>query len=379
MGRRTNTAVWLEKYGRWQIKVQKDGVRRTFTSSKPGRTGQREANRKADAWLDEGISNTSTKVSCLYQEWLDDISTSVGKSYLIECQKYGEYYILPICGTLKIGDLNEGHLQTVLNKAYKQGCLKKDRQRKPLGRPLSKKTLQGIRSTERAFVKWCRLHKYTILFPENLTIPKGARLCEKKILQPEALRVLFSVDTRICHGKTVFDDFIYAYRFVVATGIRPGELLGLWYGDIKGNTVNLRRSVNIHGEVTQGKNENAIRSFDMNADSRAAYEAQVALLRRSDFDLNYNTPLFSIGSERALYRRWQRYQADNGIIPAVSLYELRHTFVSVNAAAMNDGQLKLLVGHSRNMDTQGVYGHEIEGQREQLAQASTEAFKLAHG
>ena len=89
--------------------------------------------------------------------------------------------------------------------------------------------------------------------------------------------------------------------------------------------------------------------------------------------------LFPVGSERALYRRWQRYQAANGIDPPVSLYELRHTFVSVNAAAMNDGQLKLLVGHSRNMDTQGVYGHEVEGQREQLAQASTEAFKQAHG
>lgn len=56
MGKRVNTAVWLEKQQRWQIKVQKDGVRRTFTSSKPGRTGQREVNRKADAWLDEGIA-----------------------------------------------------------------------------------------------------------------------------------------------------------------------------------------------------------------------------------------------------------------------------------------------------------------------------------
>lgn len=53
MGRRTNTAVWLPNQNRWQIKVQKDGVRKTFTSAKPGRTGQREANRKADLWLDE--------------------------------------------------------------------------------------------------------------------------------------------------------------------------------------------------------------------------------------------------------------------------------------------------------------------------------------
>ncbi len=262
MGKRTNTAVWLEKYGRWQIKVQKDGQRRTFTSSKPGRTGQREANAKADAWLDEGIVGTSAKVSKLYAEWLEDLAATAGASYLSECGKYGEYYILPVCGALKISDLSEGHLQTVINRAYKQGCLKKDRQRRPLGRPLSKKTLQGIRSVERAFVKWCRLHKYTTLFPENLTIPKGARLCGKNILQPAALRALFSVDTRSWHGKTVFDDFIYAYRFIVATGMRPGELVGLWYGDIKGNTVSLRRSVNIHGETTQGKNENPVRAFD---------------------------------------------------------------------------------------------------------------------
>ena len=59
MGLRTNTVVWLPNQNRWQIKVQKDGVRRTFTSTKPGRTGQREANRKADVWLDEGISSTT--------------------------------------------------------------------------------------------------------------------------------------------------------------------------------------------------------------------------------------------------------------------------------------------------------------------------------
>lgn len=44
MKERTNTAKWLEKQNRWQIAVQKDGVRKTFTSSRPGREGQREAN-----------------------------------------------------------------------------------------------------------------------------------------------------------------------------------------------------------------------------------------------------------------------------------------------------------------------------------------------
>lgn len=42
MGKRTNTAQWEEKYQRWRIAVQKDGVRKQFYSSTPGRTGQRK-------------------------------------------------------------------------------------------------------------------------------------------------------------------------------------------------------------------------------------------------------------------------------------------------------------------------------------------------
>ena len=67
MGKRTNTAAWLPNQQRWQINVQKNGVRRSFTSSKPGRTGQREANAKADAWLDDGISNTRMLVEAAYR------------------------------------------------------------------------------------------------------------------------------------------------------------------------------------------------------------------------------------------------------------------------------------------------------------------------
>lgn len=73
------------------------------------------------------------------------------------------------------------------------------------------------------------------MFPE-LSIPKNARMGKKNILQPSALKILFDVDSRLYYGKRVFDEYIYAYRFAVATGVRPGELVGLWYGDVKGNT-----------------------------------------------------------------------------------------------------------------------------------------------
>lgn len=41
--KRTNTASWDDKTNRWKIHVQKDGTRKYFYNSTPGRAGQREA------------------------------------------------------------------------------------------------------------------------------------------------------------------------------------------------------------------------------------------------------------------------------------------------------------------------------------------------
>ena len=375
MKKRTNTAFWVEKESRWCIAVQKNGTRKRFYSSTPGRTGQREANAKADAWLDDSIRDGRKKVATLYAEWVEELKLTCGTSYVEQCKKYGDYYILPVCGDIRIDELTEGDLQKAIDMSFKKRCLKKGGKRTS-DKPLSRKTLMTIRSTEISFVKWCRRNKYSALFPE-LSIPKNARMGKKNILQPSALKILFDVDSRLYYGKRVFDEYIYAYRFAVATGVRPGELVGLWYGDIKGNTVNLRRSINRMDEETTGKNENAIRSFDMGKEAREAYEAQTALLKASGIPLNYTTSLFQIQNQRALFKRWKKYQKDNGIEPQVTLYEMRHTFVSVESGVLTDSQLKMLVGHSKNMDTAGVYRHELDGQREDLAAATTAAFKKA--
>ena len=54
----------------------------------------------------------------------------------------------------------------------------------------SKKALTNIRATIHAFFKMCRLKKVSTLFPENLSIPKGARYKGTKILQPQDLITL---------------------------------------------------------------------------------------------------------------------------------------------------------------------------------------------
>lgn len=376
MGQRTNTAAWLPNQQRWQIKVQKDGVRRTFTSAKPGRTGQREANRKADAWLDEGITSTTKRCADVWSEHMISVEAAAGGSYIDQVEKFGRNYILPVIGVRRIGDLSTGMLQDVLNRSYKEGCLNQASRRRSKGN-LSRKTLQGIRGVEVSFVKWARQHKYTTLRPEDegLAVPKGARNKGKKILQPDALRVLLSTDTRVVRGKVEQDENVHAYRVAVMTGLRPGELLGLRVGDVEGNRLHLHRAINRQNEETTGKNENAIRTVVLHP--LAAAEIHAQLQQRTceeERPLRDDDPIFPLKNQQSLYNYWQFYQCCNGIDLPVSLYELRHTFVSMVEDAVSPAQLRRMVGHSRNMDTYGWYSHAVDGRDNAAALAVSDAL-----
>lgn len=353
MNKRTNTAVWMTKYNRWQIKVQKDNERKTFYSSTPGRTGQRECNAKADAWLDDNIRDTNKK--CSY--WLDmyirraEIATSY--SHHRRVKNHIEKYIRPVIGNKKFSQLTENSFQTILDKAYSQSEPK-----------LSKKTLENIRATIKSFVKFCRKEKVTTLYLEDLTIAAAARTKEKEILQPDDLLTLFTVATTSLNGKTVFDDYIHAYRFQVLTGLRPGELRGLKRSDISGKTVKINRARNSFNEITTGKNNNALRSFVLSDMAYIELQHQLNLFPDAEFIFPF--------SQTNYLKRWNKYCETNGM-NKISTYEMRHTFVSI-AKQLPEGMVKQLVGHSADMDTFGTYGHELKGENQKVAKELNNIF-----
>lgn len=343
MVKRTNTAAWLEKYSRWQIKVQKDGERKTFTSSTPGRTGQREANAKADAWMDDNISGGGTRIEVLYNSYLADLKSRTPQSNWKGEDTRGRVWIVPEIGRIKIENLIDQHLQEIVNKAYTAG--------------LAKKSLMNIRASLAAFVKYCRKCKVTTYFPENMIIPKSAPTKPKTVLQPQDILTLFTIDTTMYRGKRQFDDLINAYRFQVLTGLRPGELLGLMWNDVDGDVLHIRRSINVYGEITSGKNDNALRSFVLTPMSINVLGAQKSI--------SNSIYIFGEIMEQGYRKRWKKYCEANGL-PSMTPYELRHTFVSA-IQALPEAQIKNLVGHSKNMDTFGVYAHKMQGQQAQSA------------
>lgn len=331
--KRTNTAVWLEKYNRWQIKVQKDGERRTFTSSIPGRNGQREANRKADEWLE---NNVVARIRC--EAALDAFTENIkertsSSNYRVEEARV-RLYIKPVINNMWVDSLNDAVLQSIIDSQAKH---------------LSKKSLRNLRATVIAFAKFCRRNKWTSYIPDDIAIPKAAPTGKHNILQPKDLKILFSVDTTIYNGVRTPEEFINAFRFQVLTGLRPGEIMGLMWSDIVDGYVCLQRSINITNEVTRGKNENAIRSFKLTDSAKEILSRQP---RTSIY-------IFPIAHEGTYYKHLKKYCISNGITP-VTPYELRHTFVSM-AQQLPEGLVKSIVGHSKNMDTFGVYGHAVAG------------------
>lgn len=344
---RTNTAVWLEKYERWQINVQKDNKRRSFTSSTKGKAGQREANAKADAWLDENITDQNMRIETLFDEYIEGLKITTCKDNWRQHDGFGRNWIKTEIGTKRINKLNEQDLQSIINKGYEKN--------------LSKKTLTDLRACLVAFVKYCRKRKVTTLFLEDLVIPKGAVKKEKSVLQPTDLKTLFEKDTTCLKDVETKEIYVNAFRFETATGLRPGEVIGLEKSDIKGDTVCLRRSINRDGEETNGKNDNARRNFVLTPLALDILKNQTDLLIENKITSKYVFPSESGEpiKQTTYYKRWVRYR-DYHKMSKVSPYELRHTFVSV-VKSLPTGLLKPLVGHSENMDTYGVYSHELEG------------------
>lgn len=335
MPTRTNSAVWLEKQNRWQIKVQKDGERKTFTCSIPGRAGKAEANRKADEWLASATTDHNTKVSELWGKWTETISSSISKK---QAATFWKNHISAI-GTIKISALNEGDLQSVVDSAFKKG--------------LSKKTISLIRACMVSFVKWCRKNRYTTMTTEDVTVPKNAPTIGKKILQPNDLIKLFEIKEGL---------YINLFKLGVLTGLRPGELVGLKWSDLTGSSLRVRRAVNTDNEITAGKNENAKRSIHLGKYELDVLSDQREKLKRRGMISPWIFPANNGNHalQECVVKSWANTRRAHGFGAGVTLYGLRHTFVSLTAD-MPEGLKKKRVGHSRSMDTEGVYGKHFDG------------------
>lgn len=351
--------VWDEKNQRWVKTAYCNNLKKNFYSKKKGvTTAEREITAAISAWKEkmEGLSCTGnlsplSRVKEVYPVYFEDLKARTSRGNFEPAEGRFRRNILPVIGDCQIIDLDIAAMQRVINHAYTQ-------------RHLAQKTLKNIQSDLSSFLKFCRKCRITQLRLEDIDIPKSAKRPQKEILQPDDLQKLFAIDTTVRYNKRVLEPYVYGWRLQVICALRPGEVGGLEKTDRFGNIIRLRRSINVYKDETQGKNENSVRAVPMPPLACACWDALCAL---SDGD-----SLFP-GFDENRYRKHFVSFCKCNDIQYVSPYELRHTGFSA-LQSLPEGLVKSLGGHSKNMDTFGIYGHKMQGDTSLTAQMIQDRF-----
>ncbi len=353
ISKRVSEAIWVESKGYWQIKVQRDGMRKAFTSSIKGRKGKHAAENKADEWLAKGTDDM--RFPAAWEQFLKDQKQRTGTSNYKKHEVAGRLRILPAIGNAKLSSITPNDWQRCIDIGAKDG--------------LSRRSCKNIEGSISAFIHYAERNRWTVnrLLPGDLKIPNSAAPeKDKNILQPDDIRILFEQDKTVKNGRIVRAHYIYAWRFYVVTGLRRGELAGLRNEDISGDLLAIRRSINEFGEETYGKNDNARRTIVLSetamqvlADQKK-HLCELGIVSPWVFPDEYGER----ASATSIYGRWRFYRKRYGF--KSTIHELRHTFVSLNKRMPLEA-MKAYVGHSTSMDTYGVYGHDVDGEARQTA------------
>lgn len=338
------TATWDGK--RWRIRITKNGNTRSFSSSTPGRKGRQEVEEKARKY---GRLTDLATFGDAWTRYLEELEFVSGPEHVQNTESIGRLYLLPSLEHEKVVELRPYDYEHIIFHLKKRD-----------GSPMAKKSLQNIRATIINFNKFCVRAGLLETPVSEIRIPKDAPKVGKVILQPDQAKRLFHE----------FEDewYINLWRWMLATGCRPGEVFGLKWSDIRDGLVHIERAYNYRGRMTEGKNRNARRCFALNSVLEKILNDQKNRTWRLNSEFVFCNHAGKVARQTDAIHSWNRIATL--LNTSASPYSLRHTYISYMASAMPEDVIKRLVGHSASMDTYGVYGHAVNGQDEKDAELS---------
>lgn len=335
---------WHEDRQQWQLQIQKDGRRKQFSSSKPGKAGSDECKRKYNRWIANDGSLLNSRLREIYIDYLKDIEQRKGlksESY-IKAESVLRCHVLPVLGHKKISLIYEQDLQELVNNARNTKT----------GENLSKKMLNNLRGEISLLWKYLKKSGFVDWRPDTIEIPVKAKTKNKSILESNEIVTLLN-------DRSV-DPYVMAWQMMLIYGLRPGEVYGLEWGNVTETKLTIRQSYNDRGVLTPGKNKNAQRTeYLIDPAKEILKRAEIwkkenRILSKLVFPQLNGKPITGKASRNHL----SEYCLENGLTE-ISPYRLRHTFGSMCKAHLTEQQLKLVLGHSPSMDT-GVYLHEMK-------------------
>lgn len=297
------------------------------------------------------IRSGDTLLEIWYQEWKrvykesTDLTT---KSLRLYDEKY-QKYIGPVIGTMKLRDVHDIHLQSILNDQ----------------RGMSFSHVTKLRMVMQEMFRQAYRSRLIPFDPSaGLRLPKNSKRSHRSITEEERAHIL---EVAAYHPSGLW------VLLILYSGLRPGEAAALQWKDIDFD----RNEIHVYKAIESGTNHiktpktaAGIRDVPMRKDLR-----QLLWQARGDpFSLLFPTKKGTVRSSTSVWRLWNSFAKEldlhmgaetqdgkiihHAIAPDLTLYCLRHTFctdlqrggVAINVA-------KELMGHSSIAVTADIYTH----------------------
>jgi integrase len=308
------------------------------------------------------LKEDGVNVSELFERWFNDVMRhQIAPSTFSNYQTVVRMHILPILGRKKLADLTVSDVDKLLSLKTDSG--------------LSSSTVRRIRAVlaqclDQA-IRWELVHRNVATLSRS---PKMLRH-EGRTLSPEQARHLLET-LRGHHNEAL-------YALMLSTGLRRGEALGLQWGDFDRDTGVLRVSRQLKREgsrlvTTDTKTSLSRRAVNLPMpmlkallEHEARQRARKEQLGTAWVDTGY-VFTSSIGTPidpRNLYREFQKVCRIAGL-GDWHPHELRHSAASLMLAqGVKIQVVSQVLGHSSIRMTADVYGHLLDPDRQEAAQA----------
>lgn len=353
--KRRAEAYWVDARQRWQINVQRDGIRRCFTAYTAGKKGKHECEAKADKWLEN--FNSDQKMENAFELYLKEKqeTTTPATFANVSARMRKIKEILPRKKMLSAYTVNDW--QKTIDELVKDG--------------LSVETVKAHKAQMLNFLSFCLRNKWEFdkIEPEQIVIRQGAKAPkEKEAYSLEEIRILMSPDLNSMWHINFF-------RLLLFTGFRKNELCAIMWEDIDffNKVINVKRGVDAFNNTTLGKTGNVIRKVALSSHAERILLDQKARQKEAGLISKY---IFSEkNGEHIAYRKinseFDKLKA-KGI--EHTIHELRHTFVSLTDKELSLALLKKSIGHSAAMTTQKTYSHTTQADIDKMRSGVDRAF-----
>ncbi len=342
---------YIEKQNRWRLRVQKNGKRKAFYSSKKSiKKAKEEVREKAIIWLQELEDEKlqSKLISECLNEYIDYLKRTLKKSTFKNTVPKLHFFLSPFL-SMHIQELEKIHISEKINE------LSKDR---------TQNTIKLYISAIVCFMRWCAGKCYI----SDDKVPKYFDLStasdekkEKKSMSREQLKKVMTASTD--------DNYIHCLRFLLSTGLRLGEFLALRNCDCDYDigVIYVKGSLNVLNERTEPKTKQGQRVIPLPAVAIKAIKEYRTVIK--DLGVLSDEPLAPLFPNKkgevirrgSFLKRIQKITNDI-IDENFTPHELRHTYITHTHKNSNLelDKLKKYYGHSKNMNTEAIYVHELE-------------------